>query len=70
MPDNDIDIPDVLSARNLSAMSRSLWYDMHAAQIVTYSTFEAKQAIRDVFKRFGLPRVQADQYLIGFSRQI
>ena len=27
------------------------------AQIVTFSTFGAKQAIRDVFKRFGASRV-------------
>ena len=31
---------------------------MHAAQIVTYSTFGAKQAVRDVFKRFGLPEYE------------
>lgn len=31
---------------------------MHAAQIVTYSTFGAKQAIRDVFKRFGTPEYE------------
>ena len=33
----------------------------HSAQIVTFSTFGAKQAIRDVFKRFGAKEFELSQ---------
>lgn len=57
MPDIDIDIPDVYRPEFIRYV-RDRYGSMHAAQIVTYSTFGAKQAIRDVFKRFGLPEYE------------
>lgn len=52
MPDIDIDLPDVYRAEFLHYV-RERYGSRHSAQIVTFSTFGAKQAIRDVFKRFG-----------------
>ncbi|HFK8788010.1 TPA: DNA polymerase III subunit alpha [Streptococcus agalactiae] len=52
MPDIDIDLPDIYRGEFLRYV-RNRYGSMHSAQIVTFSTFGAKQAIRDVFKRFG-----------------
>lgn len=52
MPDIDIDLPDIYRSEFLHYV-RDRYGSMHSAQIVTFSTFGAKQAIRDVFKRFG-----------------
>ncbi|MBM7641807.1 DNA polymerase III subunit alpha [Streptococcus loxodontisalivarius] len=52
MPDIDIDLPDVYRSEFLHYVRDRYGRD-HAAQIVTFSTFGAKQAVRDVFKRFG-----------------
>ncbi|MFC3931779.1 DNA polymerase III subunit alpha [Streptococcus dentapri] len=52
MPDIDIDLPDVYRGEFLHYV-RDRYGSHHSAQIVTFSTFGAKQAIRDVFKRFG-----------------
>lgn len=52
MPDIDIDLPDTYRGEFLHYV-RNRYGDFHSAQIVTFSTFGAKQAIRDVFKRFG-----------------
>ncbi|HFI0640897.1 TPA: DNA polymerase III subunit alpha [Streptococcus suis] len=57
MPDIDIDIPDIYRADFIRYV-RDRYGSTHAAQIVTYSTFGAKQAIRDVFKRFGTPEYE------------
>lgn len=57
MPDIDIDIPDVYRGEFIRYV-RERYGSMHTAQIVTYSTFGAKQAIRDVFKRFGTPEYE------------
>lgn len=65
MPDIDIDIPDVYRTEFIRYV-RDRYGSMHAAQIVTYSTFGAKQAIRDVFKRFGLPEYE----LTNMSKKI
>ena len=54
MPDIDIDLPDVYRSEFLRYV-RDRYGSLHSAQIVTFSTFGAKQAIRDVFKRFGAP---------------
>ena len=54
MPDIDIDLPDVYRSEFLHYV-RNRYGSLHSAQIVTFSTFGAKQAIRDVFKRFGAP---------------
>lgn len=57
MPDIDIDIPDIHRGDFIRYV-RDRYGSTHAAQIVTYSTFGAKQAIRDVFKRFGTPEYE------------
>lgn len=57
MPDIDIDIPDI-HRPDFIRYVRDRYGSTHAAQIVTYSTFGAKQAIRDVFKRFGTPEYE------------
>ena len=57
MPDIDIDIPDVYRPEFIRYV-RHRYGTLHAAQIVTFSTFGAKQAIRDVFKRFGVPEYE------------
>ena len=57
MPDIDIDIPDVYRPEFIRYV-RDRYGSPHAAQIVTFSTFGAKQAIRDVFKRFGTPEYE------------
>ncbi|TWT12166.1 DNA polymerase III subunit alpha [Streptococcus sp. sy004] len=52
MPDIDIDIPDIHRNAFLHYVKERYGQE-HVAQIVTFSTFGAKQALRDVFKRFG-----------------
>ncbi|MGT2895502.1 DNA polymerase III subunit alpha [Streptococcus entericus] len=57
MPDIDIDLPDLYRSEFLRYV-RDRYGSQHTAQIVTFSTFGAKQAIRDVFKRFGTPEYE------------
>lgn len=57
MPDIDIDLPDIYRSEFLHYV-RNRYGSLHSAQIVTFSTFGAKQAIRDVFKRFGVPEYE------------
>ena len=57
MPDIDIDIPDIYRSEFIRYV-RDRYSSIHAAQIVTYSTFGAKQAIRDIFKRYGVPEYE------------
>ena len=57
MPDIDIDIPDLYRPEFIRYV-RDRYGSQHVAQIVTYSTFGAKQAIRDVFKRYGVPEYE------------
>ncbi|MDQ0221724.1 DNA polymerase III subunit alpha [Streptococcus moroccensis] len=65
MPDIDIDMPDVYRPEFIRYV-REKYGSRHAAQIVTFSTFGAKQAIRDVFKRFGL----AEYELTNLTKKI
>ncbi len=65
LPDIDIDMPDVYRPEFLRYV-REKYGSQHAAQIVTFSTFGAKQAIRDVFKRYGLPEYE----LTNLTRKI
>lgn len=65
MPDIDIDLPDIYRSEFLHYV-RNRYGTMHSAQIVTFSTFGAKQAIRDVFKRFGAPEYE----LTNITRKI
>ncbi|MGT2715362.1 DNA polymerase III subunit alpha [Streptococcus respiraculi] len=57
MPDIDIDIPDIHRGDFIRYV-RERYGTLHAAQIVTYSTFGAKQALRDVLKRYGTPEYE------------
>lgn len=57
LPDIDIDIPDIYRGEFIRYV-RERYGTMHTAQIVTYSTFGAKQAIRDVLKRYGVPEYE------------
>lgn len=65
MPDIDIDLPDLYRSEFLHYV-RDRYGSQHSAQIVTFSTFGAKQAIRDVFKRFGTP----DYELTNITKKI
>lgn len=65
MPDIDIDIPDIYRPEFIRYV-RDRYGSIHAAQIVTYSTFGAKQAIRDVFKRYGV----AEYELTAITKKI
>ncbi len=67
MPDIDIDLPDIYRSEFLHYV-RDRYGSMHSAQIVTFSTFGARQAIRDVFKRFGTPEYELSNITkkIGF----
>lgn len=65
LPDIDIDIPDVYRPEFIRYV-REKYGSQHAAQIVTFSTFGAKQALRDVFKRFGL----AEYELTNLTKKI
>lgn len=60
MPDIDIDLPDIYRSEFLHYV-RDRYGSMHSAQIVTFSTFGAKQAIRDVFKRFEAKEFELSQ---------
>ena len=68
MPDIDIDIPDIYRPEFIRYV-RDRYGSIHAAQIVTYSTFGAKQAVRDIFKRYGVPEYEltAITKKIGFK---
>ncbi|WP_369351063.1 DNA polymerase III subunit alpha [Streptococcus hillyeri] len=67
MPDIDIDLPDIYRSEFLHYV-RDRYGSQHSAQIVTFSTFGAKQAIRDVLKRFGVPEYELSNVTkkIGF----
>lgn len=67
MPDIDIDLPDIYRSEFLHYV-RDRYGSQHSAQIVTFSTFGAKQAIRDVLKRFGVPEYELSNLTkkIGF----
>ncbi|MDR0199861.1 MAG: DNA polymerase III subunit alpha [Streptococcaceae bacterium] len=59
MPDIDIDIPDNRRAELLSYMQNRYGSD-HVAQIVTFSTFGKRQALRDVGKAYGMTEVEVN----------
>ncbi|AGM98711.1 DNA polymerase III subunit alpha [Streptococcus iniae] len=68
MPDIDIDLPDIYRSEFLHYVRDRYGRD-HSAQIVTFSTFGPKQAIRDVFKRYGVPEYEISHFSkkIGFK---
>lgn len=68
MPDIDIDLPDIYRMEFLRYV-RNRYGTNHSAQIVTFSTFGPKQALRDVLKRFGVPEYEISHLTkkIGFK---
>lgn len=57
MPDIDLDFPDDRRDEVIQYMFKKYGMD-HAAQILTFGTLAAKQALRDVGRAFGLNQVQ------------
>lgn len=57
MPDIDIDMPDIYRSKFIEYVC-TRYNSENSAQIVTFSTFGAKQAIRDIFKRYGVPEYE------------
>lgn len=61
MPDIDLDIPDVQRDTVIKYMYQKYGMD-HAAQILTFGTLAAKQALRDVGRAFGLTMVEIKKW--------
>ena len=53
----DIDMPDIYRSKFIEYVC-TRYNSENSAQIVTFSTFGAKQAIRDIFKRYGVPEYE------------
>ncbi len=68
MPDIDIDMPDDRRAELLAYMKRRYGSD-HVAQIVTFSTFGKRQALRDAGKAFGMSEIEIGQVTKMLSRR-
>ena len=69
MPDIDLDIPDVKRDQVIRYMYEKYGMD-HAAQILTFGTLAAKQALRDTGRVFGLSTVELDRWskAVPFSK--
>lgn len=69
MPDIDLDIPDIHRDTVIKYMYQKYGMD-HAAQILTFGTLAAKQALRDVGRVFGLTMVEVNKWAraIPFSK--
>ena len=69
MPDIDLDIPDNRRDEIIKYMFEKYGMD-HAAQILTFGTLAAKQALRDCARVFGLTTIQASKFThaIPFSK--
>ena len=61
MPDIDLDIPDDRRDELVQYMQHK-YGDNHMAQIITFGTFAAKQAIRDVGRVFGLSQLELNRW--------
>lgn len=61
MPDIDLDIPDIHRDTVIKYMYKKYGMD-HAAQILTFGTLAAKQALRDVGRVFGLTMVEISKW--------
>ena len=61
MPDIDLDIPDNRRDDVIKYMYKKYGMD-HAAQILTFGTLAAKQALRDVGRAFGHSLVEIDKW--------
>ncbi len=69
MPDIDLDIPDTQRDTVIKYMYQKYGMD-HAAQILTFGTLAAKQALRDVGRVFGLTMVEIQKWArtVPFSK--
>lgn len=69
MPDIDLDIPDNRRDDVISYMFNKYGMD-HAAQILTFGTLAAKQALRDCCRAFGFSQVEAAKWAksVPFSK--
>lgn len=71
MPDIDVDIPHVVRPMILFYLQRKYGY-RNVSQFTTFSTFGAKQALIDVFKRFGIKDSALDLLLdsVGYKMSL
>ncbi|MDF2903514.1 MAG: dnaE, partial [Bacillus sp. (in: firmicutes)] len=60
MPDIDIDFPDTRREEVIQYVSQK-YGELHVAQIITFGTFAAKAAMRDVGRVFGFNPKEVDQ---------
>ncbi|TSO26250.1 DNA polymerase III subunit alpha [Lactobacillus sp. LL6] len=67
MPDIDLDIPDNRRDDVIKYMYKKYGMD-HAAQILTFGSLAAKQAIRDVGRAFGHSLVEVDKWTKAIPR--
>ncbi|MQW22074.1 MULTISPECIES: DNA polymerase III subunit alpha [unclassified Lactococcus] len=68
MPDIDIDMPDDRRGQLLAYMKQR-YGSVHVAQIVTFSTFGKRQALRDAGKAFGMTEMELGQLTKMLSRR-
>ncbi|WP_461213113.1 DNA polymerase III subunit alpha [Lacticaseibacillus sp. GG6-2] len=61
MPDIDLDIPDNRRGELIQYVHER-YGDDHMAQIITFGTFGAKQALRDVCRVFGLSQFESNKW--------
>lgn len=61
MPDIDLDIPDDRRDELIRYMHER-YGDQHMAQIITFGTMAAKQALRDVGRVFGLTQIEMSEW--------
>ncbi|MFD1411581.1 DNA polymerase III subunit alpha [Lapidilactobacillus gannanensis] len=61
MPDIDLDIPDDRRDELIQYMHQH-YGDEHMAQIITFGTMAAKQALRDVGRVFGLTQIEMGEW--------
>ncbi|WP_390404540.1 DNA polymerase III subunit alpha [Lacticaseibacillus jixiensis] len=68
MPDIDLDIPDNRRGELIQYVHER-YGDDHMAQIITFGTFGAKQALRDVCRVFGLSQFDSNKWSAAIPEQ-
>ncbi|MFD1486271.1 DNA polymerase III subunit alpha [Lacticaseibacillus baoqingensis] len=68
MPDIDLDIPDNRRGELIQYV-HDRYGDAHMAQIITFGTFGAKQALRDVCRVFGLSQFDSNKWSQAIPNQ-
>lgn len=69
MPDIDLDIPDNRREELVQYMQQKYGQE-HMAQIITFGTFAAKQALRDVGRVMGLSQVELKRWSQAIPQQL